>query len=134
MSERKIILTKFESILQTIPQIKTVEVNRISPVNPQKVDLPGAFIYSGPEVRDKSEYGDANWNWEILIEVWAKDSDMEDMLELVHATIYLEYLASEFVNRLSRVGANLYSVDVADELRGLSIVYQINYNTPVEQV
>lgn len=140
MSKRVAILEQFRQVIDGIASIKSTDVNRATPVDLAMQTLPAAFIYSSAEVRDKAEYQDANWNWDIVINIWGKDIDLEVFLEAIHTAVYAAYLdesigaLGDLCERVTRSASDMFEVDITRRLVGLAVVYQVNYNTANESI
>lgn len=88
-------MTKRETILATAADIlgkgytdlKSVEINRSTPVERDVTPYPAGFLYSGPFRRlDNGAIGQDEWEWEIIVEVFW---DGKEAVETVWKKLYL---------------------------------------------
>jgi len=131
MSTRTTILGHYETALNTLvpADIVSVEVNKLDTRDLQDTKLPAIWIFSGAERRAEFKYGQESWDWEIIVQVWARGADMEDLLDKVNSAIYARYVATEFVENLYRLTSELFVVDSDQELQGWSLIYKNFYET-----
>ncbi len=130
-TKRSDILTYIGTMLGEISDIKEVFVNKPTVVDLDTVSLPCAFIFSGPETRlvdpHYSVIGYETWDWNVLVEVWAQDTDMEALLGTIHEKMHSgEQMNSKAVTSF-RTGANMMVVDPTQSLEVMSIDYSIIY-------
>lgn len=138
MTSRQKILARFETLLGSITgtyKFSYIEVNKMTPVDIKKHSFPMGFIYSGGEQLDTDEYGSEHKNWEITLEMWDKETDMEDLLPAVNTVIWADYLTAnedpvsgsleDLVSSMRRVDTDTYVIDPTKNINGLSITYRI---------
>ena len=141
MTSRQIILARFETLMNgvTTPnKFEHVEINRTTPIDIRKMPFPMAFIYGGSSVRGTEEYGQDHRLWDVTLEVWAKETDMETLLPIIHAVIWDDFMTAEedpiagsledLLNGLVIADLDIYHIDPAKNLNGLSILYQVNHS------
>lgn len=130
MSSRTSILSKIETVLQGVDGINEVIVDKVTPVSLETVVLPCAFVYSGSEIRltdDRSVIGYENWEWDILIEVWARDSVMETLLSSIHSAMFANELMGGYASTSYRTGVDLFVIDPEQSLQSMLITYKVIY-------
>lgn len=130
MSSRTSILSQIETVLQGVSDIKEVIINQVTPVSMETVALPCAFIYSGPEIRlsdDRSVIGYENWEWNVLIEIWARDSEMENLLSSIHSAMFANELMGGYAATSYRTGVDLFVIEPEQSLQSMLITYAIIY-------
>lgn len=129
MTARQTILDHYRIALETISKLKTVTVNKLDSRDIKETKLPAAWVFSGAERRGDFKYGVEWWDWDIIVQVWARNEDMEELLSLVNTAIYTRYVNEEFVDILYRKSAELFIVDSDGEEQGWTLVYKNVYGT-----
>ena len=104
-------------------------MNKLDSRDIRETKLPAAWIFSGAERRGDFKYGQEWWDWDIIVQVWADNGDMEELLSLVNTAIYSRYVAEEFVEVLYRKSAELFIVDSDGEEQGWTLIYKNIYGT-----
>ena len=130
MSKRTDILDQLKVTLQSVTGMSEVLVNRTTPVDIETVGFPCAFVYSGNEIRltdNRSVIGYENWEWQILIEVWGKDQDMEAFLALIHAALFADEGISGHAVTSYRTGVDMLVIDPEQSLEAMLIQYAVIY-------
>jgi hypothetical protein len=101
----------------------------------QDTPLPAAWIFSGAETRAGFIYRKENWDWDVIIHIAARDTDMEALLASINTAIYARY-QSQFVNQdasgvtnLFRSTSDLFILDSDSSLQEWTVTYKIFYNT-----
>ena len=92
--------------------------------------MPCAFIYSSSEARltdDRSVIGYETWAWQVAIEVWAVDKDMEDLLNDIHTKMYSDNSFNNFAIVSYRTGVDFLFIDPERSLESMIITYEIVY-------
>jgi len=126
-TNRQNILGRIEDDLQALSTIKKVENNKSGIFDIETVPLPCAFIYPGPETRVNGVIGYESWIWKIYIEIWAKDKDMETLLEDVHEKLFSDERLGGYADRSYRTGADIMFVDPERSLEDLIIEYTVEH-------
>ena len=137
MTERQKILNHYETALKTLDlsnDLKSVQLNKLDSRDIQETKLPAAWVFSGGERRADPKYGKNFWNWDIHIQVWARNEDMEELFSKVHAALHAEWQSTEFAEVWYRKSSELWVVDSDSELQGWSLVYTNYYLTDKGQV
>ena len=132
MNARETILNHYEEALLTLKTsrvLRSVKLNKIDTRDISDTKLPAAWVFSGKEVRGDFKYGVEWWEWDIVIQVWAQNEDMEELLDQVNAAIYQRYVDEEFVEILYRKSAELYVTDSDGQQQGWVLVYHNTYET-----
>lgn len=82
MTERQKILKELEKIINGVKDIAHVEVNKVTLPDVEQADFPACFIYAGNQALSGRFVlvGQKVWEWEILVQVYAPDSQIEDLL------------------------------------------------------
>jgi hypothetical protein len=122
---RQNILSQIETDLNTISSLKKVMLNQSSVLDLETVPLPCAFIYSGPETRVDGVIGYENWSWKIYIEVWARDTEMEDLLNDIHTKMFTDERLGTYADKSFRTGVDLLFLDPERSLQDMIIEYEI---------
>lgn len=136
MSKRTEILDEIKNTLEQIDIVKTIEVDRIDVVDISKMPLPAIFIYGG---KDKliddlhPTIGFETWDWDIVLEVWSKNTATEELLAVIHRTIHNNYKLNGLVVYSKRVGADTFIIDPAKFIKSMIIKYQVVYRHPLGQ-
>ncbi len=137
MTERQKILDHYEAALKTLDlsnDLKTVKVNKVDSRDIVETKLPAAWVFSGSERRADPKYGKNMWNWEIHVQVWDRNADMEELLGKVHGALHARWQAEEFCEVWYRKSAELWIVDSDGETQGWSLIYTNFYLTDKGQV
>ncbi len=132
MTTRQSILNHYELALLTLKTsgvLKNVIVNKIDSRDLRDTKLPAAFIYSGSETRAGFEYGKEYWDWDIVVQVWAKDEEMEELLSQVNKALWTRYRAERFVENFYKTDAALWVVDANKNLQGWNLIFKNFYRT-----
>ena len=127
---RENILEQFKTDLTVVTGINYVERLKPSPVDIETVPMPAIFIYTGPEVRLRDEravIGYETWDWEIVLEVWARDTDMEVVLGNIHAKMFADETLGGYAVTSCRTGSDSQVVDVEQSLQAMLVLYQVIY-------
>lgn len=130
-SKRQLMLDYIKSRLESLSDFKHVELNRVTPVDLETTPYPCAFVYSGVENRltdDRAVIGQENWQWNITIEIWAKnDTDLEDLLKVVHEEMFAHYNLDGNAVYSVRTGSDMFTVDPSRFLKGMTVDYMVIY-------
>ena len=129
-STRQNILNQIVTTLESLSALKYVEQKKISPVDLETVPFPCAFVFSGAERKlndDRAVIGDENWSWRIVIEVWAKDTDMESLLKEIHDLMWINRSLNGYAALLDRVGVDFLVVDVEQSIEAMLIDFDVLY-------
>jgi len=135
-TKRQIILEEIKKLLEGIVDntgkriFPHVEVSRIPPTSLDTVPYPTIFIYSDRETRledDRAVNRQETWEWFIVLEVWAYDKDMEDLLNYIHTAMYANYRFSNTAEYSSRMGVDFFTLDPTKRLESMAISYRVIY-------
>lgn len=129
MTARQTILEHYETAIDTVPSIRNISLNKLDSRDIKETKLPAAWIFSGAERRGDFKYGVEWWDWDIIVQVWARNEDMEELLSAVNTAIYTRYVDEEFVDILYRKSAELFIVDSDGEEQGWTLIYKNVYGT-----
>ena len=129
MTARQTILEHYETAIDTVPSIRNISLNKLDSRDIKATKLPAAWIFSGAERRGDFKYGVEWWDWDIIVQVWARNEDMEELLSAVNTAIYTRYVDEEFVDILYRKSAELFIVDSDGEEQGWTLIYKNVYGT-----
>lgn len=128
-SKRANILSKIKDVIKSVSLIKTVEVDRMDGIELAKLPLPAVFIYGGNDRRVDSgrdaTIGFETWDWEIFIEIWAKDADMERLLAEVHKVMYQNNKLNGLADYSARYGSEVFVVDPTRRIKGILLKYRV---------
>jgi len=130
MSKRTDILAEIKRTLEGIMNIETVEVDRIDAVDISISPLPAAFIYSGKDKLvdvESPAIGSETWDWEIIIEVWSKNTEVEELLALIHNAMHANYKLAGLAEYSKRVSVDIFVIDPTKYLKSMIIKYQVIY-------
>lgn len=141
-TRRQLILAQIETMLEGIfvndEQVFVhVEVGKAGPDDINNVPTPAIFVFQGPESRAEETIGFEVWNWTIILEVWARDNDLETLLGLIHTQMAknnadggLICSSTMGVIDVKRQSSELMIVDPTKSLEVMTIVYSIWYRHP----
>jgi len=136
MTTRQEILGEIKSTLENIVDSSDNQIFKFigdtqSPINLDTVPLPAIFYYSGREIRlesdDRAVIGKENWEWYITLEVWAQNTDMEELLEDIHEALYSNYTLGRHAEWSERMGVDFVTIDPAEHLQAMVIPYRVIY-------
>lgn len=137
MSKRSDILDAIKTTIATLNTIKNIEIDRMDSVDLGKLPLPAVFIYSGNDNRiesgDDATIGFETWSWEIFIEVWAKDTDMESLLADIHRAMFQNYRFNGLADYSVRYGSEAFIVDPTRRIKGILLKYRVLFRHPLGQ-
>lgn len=104
---RENIWADIEQALKGISDIKTVEMHKSSLIDLDKISLPAAFVYLDS---DKGEEGNKyeQWTLGILVEVWAKNDKLEDLLGKAHQAMYQDRTRDGWAEATVRTGSSVF--------------------------
>ena len=127
---RENILDKAKVILTAVDGVLYVDLLHPSPVDIETIPMPAIFIYTGPEVRlndNRAVIGYETWQWNIVLEVWARDTDMEALLGKIHTAMFNDNDFSGSAVVSYRTGVDMQVVDVEQSLQVMVIEQEIIY-------
>ena len=134
MSKRSNILSNIKTTLEGIVAIKHVEIDKFDPVDLSTLPLPAAFVYSGKDTlsesndrKDAPVIGMETWSWEIFIEIWAKEADMETLLSSIHTAMHSDYKRGGYAEYSVRTSVEMYVVDPTRAVRSMLLAYRVIY-------
>jgi hypothetical protein len=138
MTKREQILEVIKTIFEGTRLFKTVKIENFDLIDLQKTALPVAYIYKGKEVRaddsDRGTIGFETWDWTVVIEIWAKDGDLEDFLDTIHTAMFANYRFNGLARYSYRTSAEPFMVETSMMVHGMSITYQVLYEHPQGQM
>lgn len=129
-STRQNILSQIVTTLNTLVSIQHVELKHVSPVDLDTTPLPCAFVFGGADRKlndERAAIGYENWLWRIVIEVWVKDVDPEDILKEIHDVMWADRDIGGYAITSDRVGVDLLVVDVEQSIEAMLIDYDVLY-------
>jgi hypothetical protein len=129
-TKRTSILNQIKTTLEGVSGMGAVEVNRATPVDIETIAFPCVFVYSGSETRltdNRSVIGYENWEWQILMEVWGQDQDMEALLGLIHAAMFADEGIGGFAVTSYRTGVDMYVLDPDRARSAMLLSYSVIY-------
>jgi hypothetical protein len=132
MTVRQDILSNFKTTLEAITDFKEVSVDRVTVFDIATAPLPSAFVWSDTAVLISGAIGDETWEWDIVVEFFARDVDMEDLIGKVHLEMRKDYQRGNPNNVMETklLDINKDILDVDKSLQSSSIRYQITYKHP----
>jgi hypothetical protein len=135
-TKRQNILDNIKATIENISSVKSVEIDRMVVTDYTTVAYPCVFIYSNNENRtidgeSGATIGNETWSWDILIEVWAKNYDIETLLGEIHSALYQDTSRGGNALLTYRKGVEFFYIDPMLNLKGMSITFTILYSHPV---
>lgn len=127
---RENILDRIKTDLTAVTGVNYVTLLQPSPVDLETIAMPAIFIYTGPETRlsdNRAVIGYENWQWEVILEVWARDTDMEALLGLIHAAMFADEELGNYAVISYRTGVDMQIVDPEQSLQVMVISYEVIY-------
>jgi hypothetical protein len=133
-SKRSAILNKLKTVIEdNVSSVKSVEVERVVPVDIEVTPTPAVFIYSGNESvvsrgsRTFGAIGKETWEWEIHIEVWGISSDMEQLLVDIHSAIMSNYTLGGLAAYTRRISVVHDIIEPTKDLKAMILTYAVVY-------
>lgn len=124
------ILERIKTDLTAVSGVQYVDLLQPSPVDLDTIDMPAIFIYTGPEVRlsdNRAVIGYESWQWNVVLEVWTRDTDMEALLGKIHAAMFADEEIGNFAVTSYRTGVDMQIIDPEQSLQAMIIEYEIIY-------
>jgi hypothetical protein len=89
MTQRQKILEQLKTIIDDIPEIAHIEVNKVGLPDLDIVAFPAVFIFGGSQARSNRAtlVGQKVWDWEVFLSFWSKDEDMEGLYQKIYDKI-----------------------------------------------
>jgi len=135
-TKRQDILARIKTDIEAITDdsdntvFKFVDITKIPPTSLDVVPFPSCFIYSDRETRledDRAVIGRENWEWYVILEVWALDKDMEELLEYLHEKLFSDYTLNSLASYCERMGVDFFTIEPTRRLESMVIPYRILY-------
>jgi len=127
---RENILDTIKTDLTAVTGVNHVALLQPSPVDLDTIALPAIFIYTGPEVRladNRAVIGWETWQWNIIFEVWARDTDMEALLGKIHTAMFNDEEIGNYAVISYRTGVDMQVIDPEQSLQCMVIEYEVIY-------
>lgn len=124
---RQLLLKNIGDTLAEISEIKTVQVQKFSPLELDTLPLPAAFVYAATEVRKDETSATEIWDFEVAVEVWAKEDELEQLLGLVHKKLYEDRRRGGMALKTERLDSSTFIVDPERSLGGILMTFLITY-------
>ena len=130
MSVRSDILADIEAVLGAIPAIQTVKVGSLEEVDLEEIDIPVAFVLSGPERKIPGSTEHETWEWTVIVETWCKDTAAETLYAAIHSALAADYTRGGKAINCERTAGDILSIDPGRALAALQQTYTIEYRHP----
>jgi hypothetical protein len=138
MTKREKILESYRFDSEDMDEIKKSEIGKISPIDLDTTPLPAIFVFSGNQRRVPGIIGCDTWEWPVILEVWAKDTVVEDLI----GKIYIKMMDNE--HRSIDGGPNnaeesylssidIHLVDPTRRLVAFSLEFTVGFDHPIGQ-
>lgn len=133
MTKRQSILNKIKTVIQSIPNFKTVEQGsaQIPTTDIETSPLPACFITSDRETKyldgENAVIGSETWEWYVVLLVRAVDADLEDLLNLIHTAMHTNYKLGNYAEWSERMGVDFLTIDPTKQIEDMIIPYRIIY-------
>jgi len=124
------ILNTIKQDLSSVTGVNYVTILQPSPVDLDTIPLPAIFIYTGAETKlfdNRAVIGYENWQWEVIMEVWARDTDMEALLGSIHTAMFNDEELGNYAVTSYRTGVDMQVIDPEQSLQVMVITYEIIY-------
>lgn len=115
--------------------ITHIEINRPTAPDLENVAFPAAFIYSGRARRLEGVVHEETFEWEVMIALWAKDQDIEELLGRVQQTLASDtaLTLNGVADRSWLIDAEPLTVDDINETKSFLLTYEVEYHHPFGQ-
>ena len=131
MTVRADILAYIKTILQGVSDLTEISVDRANLIDLETVKFPAAFVFSGTESRvtDPSYdvIGYETWRWNVAIEVFAQNKDMEILLGTIHEKMHSGETMNGKAVTSYRTGVDMLIIDPIQSIKAMLIDYEIVY-------
>ncbi|MGR3177240.1 MAG: hypothetical protein ACUZ8E_04195 [Candidatus Anammoxibacter sp.] len=129
-TRRANILANRKTVLLTVANVKNVEINKASIIDMINDPMPAIYIYSAsqtPAVGVRSMNTKETWNWDVALEIWAQDTDMETITGNVYAKWYEDATCGGIAITSILKGVDTFDVDVNRRLLGVEMLFEVQY-------
>jgi len=135
-TKRQDILNKIKEIIEAVQLdgltlFNSVKTTRMPPSDIETTAFPVCYVYSDRETLlvegEKAVIGQETYDWFIMLEVWASDTEMEDILQVIHNAMAANYKFSNLASFSERLGVDFMIVDPSTQLTAMLIPYHIVY-------
>ena len=130
-TRREQILDQIEVNLLTVATMKEVKVNKSDPLDMETAVLPCSWVFSGSDTRVSGVVGYENWQWEVFIEVWAQDTNMEELLGAIHQAMFAGRNMNGLADNSYRTGCQMFAVDPEHSIEGMLLTYKVEFKHPL---
>lgn len=89
--------------------------------------MPAAFVYAATEVRKDETSATEIWDFEVAVEVWAKENELEELLGLVHKKLYEDRRRGGMALKTERLDSSVFVIDPERSLGGILMTFLITY-------
>lgn len=130
MTIRQNILSNIKTTLEAITDFKKVELNRVTPLDLDIVPLPIVFIFSGNEDKSNETVIGSKAvakDWEINIELFARDTDMEGLIGKVELEMMKDFRRNGNAETTERTGIEIHVLEPDKSLIGVLMRYNVLY-------
>ena len=127
-TKRELILTTVETQVNTVGTLNTVTIKRTLETDKETLALPAAFIYPGSSSRvNDAPIGQEGFDWEVVVQCWAQETNMEQLLADIHAAVQADTTLGGLVEWIYITGTEIFYVDGDELLQGIQITFTTRY-------
>ena len=131
MTVRSRILSDIKATVSSVDAIKQVEAGKWSEVDLKDLSLPAAFVIFGADEVATGPMGFESYWLSAVVEVWCKESDMEDLIGFIHAAMLTDITRGGNAVNTVRDVCTPFALDPSRGLAGFDLTFKILYRHPV---
>ncbi|MCL5884905.1 MAG: hypothetical protein M1377_06125 [Deltaproteobacteria bacterium] len=131
MTVRAQILSDIKTTVSSVDAIRQIEAGKWSEVELKDLSLPAAFVIFGADEVASGPMGFESFWLSAVLEVWCKESDMEDLLGAVHAAMLTDITRGGNAVNTVRDVCTPFALDPSRGLAGFDVTFKILYRHPV---
>ena len=131
MTVRSQILSNLKTTVSSVDAIRQVEAGRWSEVDLKDLSLPAAFVIFGADEIATGPMGFESFWLSAVVEVWCKESDMEDLIGAVHAAVLADITRGGSAINTVRDACAPFALDPSRSLAVFDLTFKILYRHPV---
>ena len=131
MTVRAGILSHIKATVSLVDAIRQVEAGKWSEVDLKDLSLPAAFVIFGADEVASGPMGFESFWLSTVVEVWCKESDMEDLVGAVHAAMLTDITRGGNAVNTVRDVCTPFALDPSRGLAGFDLTFKILYRHPM---
>lgn len=129
-TRRENILNDIKTRMATITGSPYVEINRVTPPDFNTDPFPLIFVYSSTQsraVNTQDLNSKESWIWQVVIEAWAYDTNMEEFAGNIYAKWYEDLTLGGYAIDSKLVSFEIFDVEPSRRLFGVELTFEVYY-------